>query len=151
MRSKKFSALCRMFTLGTIKLTFLCLSFQSQAGLLDDLLKNPTIQGLISRPDLSTLVAACRDAGYRQANAAQCQNIENAGVLSKLPNEMRVLMGNPQSAQSLRELCTAVFYLPQTSSYLCAELRKAEATVGLVVAPPPIPASQTLSPSEMAR
>jgi len=151
MRSKKFRVLWRLVALGALSFSFSCLSFQAQAGLLDDLLKNPTIQGLINRPDLNTMVAACRDAGYRQANAAQCQNIENAGVLSKLPNEMRVLMGNAQSAQSLRELCTAVFYLPQTSSYLCAELRKAEAAVGLVVAPPPAPASQTLSPSEMAR
>ena len=99
MHLKNTRALSRLVALGA-----LCLSLQAQAGLLDDLLKNPTIQGLISRPDLNTMVAACRDAGYRQANAAQCQNIENAGVLSKLPNEMRVLMGNAQSAQSLREL-----------------------------------------------
>ena len=131
MHFKNIRVLSRLVALGA-----LCVSLQAQAGLLDDLLKNPTIQGLINRPDLNTMAAACRDAGYRQANAAQCQNIESAGVLSKLPNEMRVLMGNAQSAQSLRELCAAVFYLPQTSSYLCAELRKAEAAVGLVVAPP---------------
>ena len=33
----------------------------AQAGLLDELLKNPNIQGLVNRPDLGTLVAACRE------------------------------------------------------------------------------------------
>ena len=137
---------------GLVALGALCLySFGAQAGLLDDLLKNPAIQGLLNRPDLNTMVAACRDAAYRQANSAQCLNIENAGVLSKLPNEMRVLMGNAQSAQSLRELCTAVFYLPQTSSYLCAELRKAETAVGLVVTQPPLPQSQIPSMNDNMR
>lgn len=128
-----------------------CLSLPAHAGLIDDLLKNPTIQGLIGRADLNTMVAACRDAGYRQANSAQCQNIESAGVLAKLPNEMRALMSSTQGAQSLRELCTAVFYQPQANTYLCAELRKAEAAVGLVVAAPPPPPTQTLTPSEMMR
>jgi hypothetical protein len=116
----------------------------AQAGLLDDLLKNPNIQGLIGRPDLNTLISACRDAAYRQANALQCHNVENAAVLSKLPNEMRVLMNNPQSASSLREICAAVQNTPPSNSYLCAELRKAETAVGILatVAPvaPPAPA-----------
>ncbi|MGA8514537.1 MAG: hypothetical protein WB821_07160, partial [Burkholderiaceae bacterium] len=80
----------------------------AHAGLLEDLLKNPNIQGLAARPDLNTLIAACRDAAYRQANTAQCHNVENAAVLSKLPNEMRAVMNNPQSATSLREICAAV-------------------------------------------
>jgi hypothetical protein len=115
----------------------------AHAGLLDDLFKNPNIQGLIGRPDLNTLISACRDAAYRQANAVQCHNVENAAVLSKLPNEMRVLMNNPQSATSLREICAAVQNIPQSNSYLCVELRKAETAVGILatVAPvaPPAP------------
>ena len=126
--------------LATLALATSCLAPVAHAGLLDDLLKNPNIQSLINRPDLNTLVAACRDAAYRAANTAQCQNMENAVVLAKLPNEMRVLMGNPQSANSLREICTAVQSTAQANSYLCAQLRSAESAVGApaaVPAPPP--------------
>ena len=117
---------------------------QAHAGLLDDLLKNPTVQGLMGRSDLNTMVAACRDPGYRQASAAQCVNVENAVILSRLPNEMRVLMSNAQSANSLREICAAVQGLPQNNSYLCAELRKAEFAIGTPGTPLP---SQTPLPA----
>ena len=120
---------------------FTLLATQANAGLLDDLLKNPTIHGLMGRSDLNTMVAACRDAAYRQANGPQCANMENALILSRLPNEMRVLTSNPQSASSLREIFAAVQGQPQTNSYLCAELRKAELAVGTQVAPPPAPAA----------
>lgn len=132
MQSRKFAA--------GLGLAIGFLSLQAHAGLLDDLLKNPGIQGLMGRSDLTTMVAACRDPAYRQANAAQCVNIENALVLSRLPTEMRVLMSNAQSANSLREICAAVQGQPQTNSYLCAELRKAELAIGTQVAPPPPPA-----------
>ncbi len=121
--------------LATLALATSCLAPVAHAGLLDDLLKNPNIQSLINRPDLNTLVAACRDATYRAANTAQCQNMENAVVLAKLPNEMRVLMGNPQSANSLREICAAVQSTAQANSYLCAQLRAAESAVGIPAAP----------------
>ena len=119
--------------------TLLCLMPTAQAGLLDDLLKNPTLQGLVNRPDLGTLVAACRDATYRQANVLNCTNVETAAVLTKLPVEMRVLMNHPQSAASLRDICSAVQRMPQTNSYLCVELRKAEAAVGILATPAPVP------------
>ena len=54
----------------------------------------------------------------------------------RLPTEMRVLMSNTQSANSLREICAAVQGQPQTNSYLCVELRKAELAIGIQVAPP---------------
>ncbi len=130
MQSRKFA-----LALG---LTAAFFGLQANAGLLDDLLKNPSIQGLMGRADLNTLVAACRDPAYRQANAAQCANMENALILSRLPNEMRVLMSNTQSANSLREICAAVQGQPPGNSYLCAELRKAELAVGTQVAPPPL-------------
>ena len=117
------------------------LSLPANAGLLDDLLKNPSIQGLMGRTDLTTMSAACRDPAYRRTNFAQCTNIENALILSRLPTEMRVLMSNAQSANSLREICAAVQSQPQTNSYLCAELRKAELAIGIQVAPPPEPAA----------
>ena len=130
MQARKFAVV-----LGLI-VTFS--SLQTHAGLLDDLLKNPSILGLMGRTDLNTQVAACRDPAYRQANAGQCVNMENALILSRLPNEMRVLMSNAQSANSLREICAAVQGQPQTNSYLCAELRKAELAIGIQVAPPPL-------------
>ena len=130
-------------------ISLLCLIPTAQAGLLDDLLKNPTLQGLVNRPDLSTLVAACRDAAYRQANALNCTNVETAAVLTKLPVEMRVLMNNPQSAASLRDICAVVQNMPQTNSYLCVELRKAETAVGILAkpAPPVAPGSQPVPDS----
>ncbi len=108
---------------------------QANAGLLDELLKNPNIQGLVNRPDLGTLVAACRDATFRQANAANCTNVETAAVLNKLPPEMRAVMNNPQTAASLREICAAVAPMPQTNSYLCVQLRNAESAVGILAKP----------------
>ena len=129
----------RKFAVG-LGMAISFVSLQLHAGLLDDLLKNPSIQGLMGRSDLTTMVAACRDTAYRQANSAQCTNVENALVLSRLPTEMRVLMSNTQSANSLREICAAVQGQPQANSYLCAELRKAELAVGTQVAPPPQPA-----------
>lgn len=129
-------------------LSLLCLVPSAHAGLLDELLKNPTIQGLITRPDLGTLVSACRDAAYRQANAANCTNVETAAVLTKLPVEMRVLMNHPQSAASLRDICAAVTPLPQTNSYLCVELRKAESAVGILAKPAAVvPGSQGIPDS----
>ena len=124
--------------------SLLCLQPIAHAGLLDELLKNPNIQGLVNRPDLGTLVAACRDATYRQANAANCTNVETAAVLNRLPVEMRVLMNNPQSANSLRDICAAVAPMAQTNSYLCVELRKAESAVGILARPaaPVVPGSQ---------
>ena len=121
----------------------------AQAGLLDELLKNPNIQGLVNRPDLGMLVAACRDATYRQANAANCTNVETAAVLNKLPPEMRAVMNNPQMAASLRDICAAVAPMPQTNSYLCVELRKAETAVGILAKPaaPVVPGSQGIPDS----
>ena len=130
----------RLLQLGLALGVGLCMLPSAHAGLLDELLKNPTIQGLVNRPDLGTLVAACRDATYRQANAANCTNVETAAVLTKLPPEMRAVMNNPQMAASLRDVCAAVAPLPQTNSYLCVELRKAETAVG-ILARPAVPAA----------
>ena len=115
--------------------SLVCLLPQAHAGLLDELLKNPNIQGLVNRPDLPTLIAACRDATFRQANAANCTNVETAAVLNKLPLEMRAVMNNPQTAASLRDICAAVAPLPQTNSYLCVQLRNAETAVGVLAKP----------------
>ena len=125
----------RLLSLGLAVGVGLCALPHAHAGLLDELLKNPNIQGLVNRPDLGTLVAACRDASYRQANAANCTNVETAAVLTKLPSEMRAVMNNPQMAASLRDICAAVAPMQQTNSYLCVELRKAETAVGILAKP----------------
>ena len=122
-------------SLAIAAVSLLCSLPYANAGLLDELLKNPNIQGLVNRPDLGTLVAACRDATYRQANTANCTNVETAAVLTKLPVEMRAVMNNPQMAASLRDICSAVAQMPQTNSYLCVELRKAETSVGILAKP----------------
>ena len=135
--------------LAIAAVSLLCSLPYANAGLLDELLKNPNIQGLVNRPDLGTLVAACRDATYRQANAANCTNVETAAVLNKLPPEMRAVMNNPQMAASLRDICAAVAPMPQTNSYLCVELRKAETAVGILAKPaaPVVPGSQGIPDS----
>ena len=135
--------------LAIAAVSLLCSLPYANAGLLDELLKNPNIQGLVNRPDLGTLVAACRDASYRQANAANCTNVETAAVLTKLPVEMRAVMNNPQMAASLRDICAAVAPMPQTNSYLCVELRKAETAVGILAKPaaPVVPGSQGIPDS----
>lgn len=106
-------------------------SMQPQAGLLDDLLKNPTIQSLMNRGDLTNMVNACKDVKYRQNNQIQCVNVENVLVINKLPSEMRAVMSNQQSANSLRELCSQAQSTVAANSYLCAELRKAETAIGI--------------------
>ena len=143
MQSKKywatlgFKAALLRFALS-VGLSFgLGFGLPANAGLLDDLLKNPSIQSLMGRTDLTTMAAACRDPAYRQTNFTQCTNMENALILSRLPTEMRVLMSNAQSANSLREICAAVQGQAQTNSYLCAELRKAELAIGTQLSPPP--------------
>lgn len=125
----------RFLSLGLAAGVGLCALPHAQAGLLDELLKNPNIQGLVNRPDLGTLVAACRDATYRQANASNCTNVETAAVLTKLPPEMRAVMNNPLMAASLRDICAAVAPTAQANSYLCVELRKAETAVGILAKP----------------
>ena len=124
-----------VFSTSLTAASLVCLLPQAHAGLLDELLKNPNIQGLVNRPDLPTLIAACRDATFRQANAANCTNVETAAVLNKLPLEMRAVMNNPQTAASLRDICAAVAPLPQTNSYLCVQLRNAETAVGVLAKP----------------
>ena len=121
--------------LALVAAGLLCVLPQAHAGLLDELLRNPNIQGLVNRPDLGTLVAACRDATFRQSNAANCSNVETAAVLNRLPPEMRAVINNPQSAASLRDICAAVASMPQTNSYLCVQLRNAEAAVGILPKP----------------
>lgn len=117
----------------------------AQAGLLDDLLKNPAIQALMNRGDLSTLVNACKDANYRRSNQSQCVHVENVLVINKLPVEMRAVMSNQQAANSLRELCSQAQNTPRATSYLCNELRKAESAIGINSSIPVIPTPQDTS------
>lgn len=111
----------------------------AHAGLLDDLLKNPIVQNLMNRTDLPNMVNTCKTTAYREANKAQCANAENALLVTKLPNEMRVVMSSPSAAQSLRDLCGVAQGSPAGNSFLCAELRKAEIAIGInssITAPP---------------
>ena len=118
-------------TSSLIAIWIFAASTHAHAGLLDDLLRNPTIQALMNRGDLTTLVSSCQNANYRRNNQTQCVNAENALVISKLPSEMRAVMGNQQSANSLRELCSQAQSTAVANSYLCAELRRAETAIGI--------------------
>lgn len=108
----------------------LCLALMlpsAHAGLLEDLLALPAIQALLGRqPDIQTVLKRCADARYRQANAASCQQAEQADRLARVPAELRAVLAVPAAAASLRELCLSAQAGPLRSSYLCAELGKAD-------------------------
>lgn len=103
-------------------------SFQTaQAGILEDLLGLPAIQGLLGRlPELPIITRNCADPTFRQRNVTFCQQADDAARLAQMPTELRLLMAQPRAAASLRELCLAAVGRPMQQSYLCAELYKAE-------------------------
>jgi hypothetical protein len=108
----------------------LCLTWllpSAHAGLLEDLLAVPAIQSLLGRqPDIQTVLKRCADAKFRQANAASCQQAEQADRLSRVPAELRAVLAVPASAASLRELCLSVQAGQLRNSHLCTELGKAD-------------------------
>ncbi len=112
-------------------LCFLALGFTLaqpvQAGPLEDLLANPTIQSLLNRQgDLSAGAVKCRDATFRSRNASLCQQTDDAQRLATMPVELRALLSRPATSNSIRELCMGVQGLPMQESYLCAELYRAD-------------------------
>ena len=104
-----------------------CVFQPAQAGILEDLLAVPAIQSLLGRlPELPVITRNCAEPTFKQRNATFCQQAEDAARLANMPAELRLLMAQPKSAASLRELCLAVLGRPIQNSYLCAELAKAE-------------------------
>ena len=97
------------------------------AGLLEQILGNPRVQALLGRPtDVVNSLNLCKNDAYRTTNSQTCADASNTDSILKLPIEMRTVMSNPQSAQSLRDLCLAAQTTPQRATYLCAELLKAD-------------------------
>jgi pantoate kinase len=96
-------------------------------NVLERILNNPKIQALLGKPaDVTSLLGLCKNADYQRANSQACSEAAQADMVLKLPFEMRTVMGNQRSAQSLRDLCLAVQTTQQRDSYLCSELAKAD-------------------------
>jgi hypothetical protein len=96
-------------------------------SVLEKILANPKVQALIGKPtEVVNILGLCKNANYQRANAQACQDAANAEMALKLPFEMRTVMSNQRSAQSMRDLCIAAQATPQRDSYLCAELAKAD-------------------------
>jgi len=103
---------------------------QAPQNLVEQLLALPAIQNLLQRvPELQTLSQQCGNPAYRHRNAEPCLRAEQAAALSRMPHELRVVMTNPVSARSLRELCMTAVNMG-TSSWLCTELGKADNQFG---------------------
>ena len=110
-------------------------SLSHAAGLIEQILANPRIQSLIGKPlDVTNLLNLCGNDAYKKANVQSCAEAANAQMVLRLPFEMRTVMANPTSAQSLRDICLAAQATPQANSYLCAELVKADSTFAAAIA-----------------
>lgn len=115
----------------------LLLAFSSahSAGLIEQILANPRVQALIGAPaNITNLLGVCKNDAYRANNPQSCADAANADTVLRLPFEMRTVMSNPTSAQSLRDLCLAAQNTAQRDSYLCAELAKTDSTFGASLA-----------------
>ena len=129
---KKSSQLLLQASLATA----LCIpSWGHAAGLIEQILANPRIQSLIGKPlDVTNLLNLCGNDAYKKANVQTCAEAANAQMVLRLPFEMRTVMANPTSAQSLRDICLAAQTTQQANSYLCAELVKADSTFAAAIA-----------------
>jgi hypothetical protein len=110
-------AVCMLMTTPTVQAD----------NILERILSNPKIQALLGRPtELITTVKLCEDTRYRSSNQQQCTEVQQAALVNRLPFEMRTVMSNPKSAQSLRDICIAVQFTAARDSYLCSELAKSD-------------------------
>jgi hypothetical protein len=99
----------------------------AHANIIERILANPKIQALLGRPgDITGMLERCKNPNYQRVNQQACAEAQQADMMMKLPHEMRTVMSNPRSAQSLRDLCLAVQNMPQRESFLCAELTRAD-------------------------
>jgi hypothetical protein len=116
------------FSRATLALSLL-LAFSSahSAGLIEQILANPRVQALMGTPaNVTNLLGVCKNDAYRNNNPQACADAVNADTVLRLPFEMRTVMSNPTSAQSLRDLCLAAQSTAQRDSYLCTQLASAD-------------------------
>lgn len=119
----------------TLSLCLLVPTVSSAAGVLEQILANPRVQALLSKPlEVTNALNLCANEAFKSANVQTCAEAANAQIVLRLPFEMRTVMSNANSAQSLRDLCLAAQSTPQGNSYLCAELVKADSTFAAAVA-----------------
>jgi pantoate kinase len=103
-------------------------SAQAQ-NILERILANPKVQALLGKPaEITSILGLCKNTNYQRANAQACQDAANADMALKLPFEMRTVMSNAKSAQSMRDLCIAAQATAERDSYLCLELAKADSS-----------------------
>jgi hypothetical protein len=96
-------------------------------NVLERVLANPKIQALLGRPtEIVNSLKLCEDTRYRSSNQQLCTEAQQAAMVNRLPFEMRTLMSNQKSAQSLRDICLAVQNTTVRDSYLCSELAKSD-------------------------
>jgi hypothetical protein len=106
----------------------------AQSNIIERILANPKIQALIGKPaEITSLLNLCNNAPYQRANPQSCAEAAQADMVLKLPFEMRTVMSNQKSAQSLRDLCLAAQSTAQRDSFLCAELAKADQSFGVAL------------------
>jgi hypothetical protein len=105
------------------------------AGLLEQILANPRVQALMGAPaNVTNLLGVCKNEAYKKTNAQACADATNADMVLKLPFEMRTVMSNGRSAQSLRDLCIGAQGSAQRDTYLCTELAKADGDFAALLA-----------------
>jgi hypothetical protein len=116
------------FTRATLVLSlFFAFSSAHSAGLIEQILANPRVQALMGAPaNVTNLMGLCKNDAYNRANAQVCADAVNADMVLKLPFEMRTVMSNAKSAQSLRDLCISAQGSAHRDSYLCIELARAD-------------------------
>lgn len=118
-----------------VMIASLSASLPANAGILEQILANPRINALLGKPaDVLSALSTCKTESYRIANAQLCADAQNAETMLKIPMEMRTVMANPKSAQSLRDLCTVAQGGSNRDTYLCVELLKADSTFALTLA-----------------
>ncbi len=101
----------------------------AQVNLIELILANPKVQALLGKPtELTNALRLCDTPRYKAANAQVCTEANQAAMVNRLPFEMRTVMSNSKSAQSLRDLCLSAQATPQRESYLCNELARADSS-----------------------
>lgn len=104
---------------------------------LEDVLRNPWVQQILGQrlPEvkldlLRTDAQLCANQQFRAANVQRCAAADQAARVAAMPAELRVMIANPTTAVAMRELCLGNLALA-TTNYLCVELTKGDASLGV--------------------
>ena len=100
---------------------------------LEDILRNPTVARLLGQSPMAIVSESdlCANAAFRNANPTRCAAAADALRLQALPFELRAVLTNPASASALRQLCVSASPEVARTNYLCVELGKGDASLGV--------------------